>query len=66
MRVFKKVKYSDGGPNDRGTIIGYKAVLKNENPPKNENGFELWHEITFSEYLLAKKEARKEMDLFTF
>lgn len=66
MRIFKKVKYSDGGPNDKGTIIKYKAILNDEPVPKSNNGFECWEEITFTEYQLAKKEARKQMSLFTF
>lgn len=66
MKIFKKVLYIDGGPNDKGEIIDYKAILKNENPPKNKNGFERWEEITLKEYKDAKKQAYKKYKMFTF
>lgn len=66
MRVFKKVLYIDGGPNDKGEVIGYKSILKNEKPPKNKNGFEIWIEITLEEYKKAKEYAYKQYKMFNF
>lgn len=66
MRIFKKVLYTDGGPNDKGKIVEYKAIDNKEKPPKEKNGFEKWEKISFKEYLKAKKKITKEFNLFKF
>lgn len=64
MRYFKKVLYTDGGPNDRGNIISYKVILNNDSAPKSKNGFERWEEITIKEFSTAYKEAKKQIKMF--
>jgi hypothetical protein len=64
MTIFKKVLYTDGGPNDKGTVIGYTSILAGETEPTNENGFERWEKISMSEYEKDKKEAHDKYKLF--
>lgn len=64
MRYFKKVLYIDGGPNDRGTVIGYKVILNSDSSPKSKNGFERWEEITSKQFDSAYKEAKKQIKMF--
>lgn len=64
MRYFKKVLYVDGGPNDRGAVIGYKVILNNGSVPKSKNGFEVWEEITGKQFDSAYKEAKKKIKMF--
>lgn len=65
MRYFKKIRYSDGGPNDKGTVIQYKVIGKGGKAPrKPKTGFEEWREMSESEYINAYKEARDAFHLF--
>lgn len=65
MRIFEKVRLTDGGPNDRGKVIGYvstKSMTANPIPP---NGFIIFREISVREYNKRKNEALRALDLFT-
>jgi len=66
MKIYEIILYNDGGPNDKGTVIGYKKVLENEKPPESKNNFERVHEISLYAYEKAKEEARKNYEIFTF
>jgi hypothetical protein len=64
MRVFEKVVFIDGGPNDNGVVMEYKLCLFHDPIPVNTNNFEQWREITFQEYNRRKKQAKLNYNLF--
>ena len=64
MKIFEKIVLSDGGPNDKGTVVEYKGVPNNADPPISNNPFEIWREISFKEYKEKKDKAFEEFKKF--
>jgi len=64
MRIFEKVQLIDGGPNDRGKVIGYVSTKHMTAEPKSNDGFIVFREISIREYNKRKNEALRALDLF--
>lgn len=65
MRIFEKVRLTDGGPNDRGKVIGYFSIKHDMLIPTSNNPFVEYREISVREYNKRKNEALRALDLFT-
>lgn len=65
MKIFEIIQYEDGGPNDRGKVIGYIKINEEEELPKTSTGFKQYHQISIREYNKRKNEALRALDLFT-
>lgn len=71
--IFEKRQYTDGGPNDRGYVIGYIKAdskeeamrIKNEEHP-GSLGFIQVHKISEETYEQRKKEAESLSKIFKF
>lgn len=62
MKIFEKVEYSDGSPNDRGTVVGYISALSLKEAKKILNvnhGFLQVHEISMGLYYERKEIAKR-------
>lgn len=64
MKIYEKVIWQDGGPNDKGIVAGYKIIENGEAPPKPKNGFETYREISTATYFRRKNEAIRQMKMF--
>jgi len=67
MKIFEKVEYIDGGPNDRGTCIGYIKAETKEEAYKILNinhGFIRLYEISTEEFEIRKKIAERNLAKF--
>jgi len=60
MKIFEKKEYIDGGPNDRGVILGYEKGESPEQLKKKydiNHGFIQFREISLEDFKARKKEA---------
>ena len=67
MAIYKKIEWVDGGPNDKGQIIGYiKANTETEAKAilNVDHGFITVHLITDEEYYERLDTAQAQVDLF--
>jgi hypothetical protein len=66
MKIYEIIELTDGGPNDRGTIVGYIKSNKTKEELKKENnhGFLLYQEISKSEYLTKRKMVEEKLKMF--
>ncbi len=59
------MQMSDGGPNDRGTLIAFElAKSEKELKEKYKNGFLDFDEISKENYLQKKKYAEQGLEMF--
>ena len=68
MKIFEKRQYIDGGPNDRGRVIGYELGESSQQLEEKfgiNHGFTQFYEITREEYLRRKNELENELKIFT-
>jgi hypothetical protein len=68
MKIFEIREYNDGGPQDRGDVIGYAKEESLEiarEKHKKSNWIEV-REITSKEYYSKKEQAEAELKMFTF
>jgi len=61
-RIFEKIQWSDGGPNDRGNVIEYTYTINNE--PPDAGMMCSWHEISKETFDQRKAEAFKQYQKF--
>ena len=66
MAIFEIREYVDGGPSDRGRVIGYKKTDKTRQELREEQGHSFidYHEITPEEYLEKRKKVEEELAMF--
>ena len=67
MKVFEKVQWSDGGPNDKGDVMGYirASSLAEAKEILNVNhGFLTCREITKEEYNKRRRKAEVALRMF--
>jgi hypothetical protein len=67
MKIFEKREFTDGGPNDKGFVIGYiKAKSKEEarNILNIKHGFIQLFEISLIDFSKRKMEAWKNYKIF--
>jgi hypothetical protein len=67
MKIFEIREYSDGGPNDKGVVIGYvKANNKTDakKRAKITNRFKNVYEISRSYYEALKRMAKERYEIF--
>ena len=60
MKIFEKKEYIDGGPNDRGVILGYEKGESPEQLKKKygiNHGFIQFREISLEDFKERKKVA---------
>lgn len=69
MKIFEKIQLVDGGPNDKGTVIGYERG-ESEQQLKHKfginHGFISFREISIKEYTKRKNQLLKQLKLFKF
>lgn len=65
MRIFEKILLTDGGPNDKGKVIGYVSTKSMTGEPKSVSGFIIFRQIPIREYNKRKNEALRALNLFT-
>lgn len=62
MPIFQEIQYVDGGPHDKGALIGHH-IAKSEKELRNRlnchHGFTQFKQITKLQYLKAQRAARK-------
>ncbi len=65
-KIYEIKEYFDGGPNDRGFLIGFIKTNKTRQELRAENGhgFIDYHEMSEEEFLKRKKEAFKIYKMF--
>lgn len=66
-RIFEQKQYSDGGPMDRGTSLGFIIANDMEEAKKILNinhGFIQLHEISLSDFLDRKEEAKANYKMY--
>jgi len=69
MKIFEVKEFTDGGPNDKGVLIGYEKGESSEQLKKKNgitHGFISFHEISQEEYNRRKEGARRHFESFTF
>lgn len=67
MKIFEKREFSDGGPMDRGTCIGFIRAKDKEIAKKILNinhGFIELREISQKEFVKRKKEALNNYNMY--
>lgn len=66
MKLFQKREYIDGGPNDRGIVIGYVRTTKTREELRSEmsHGFIDFIEISEELFLKLKKDAESKLKMF--
>lgn len=66
MKIFEIREFSDGGPNDQGTIIGYIKTSKSREQLRGDrkHGFIDYFEITKTEFLRRKRKALQIYNMF--
>lgn len=66
MKIFEKIEYIDGGPNDRGKVIGYVRTTKSREELRSEipHGFIDFIEISEELFLKLKKDAENNLYMF--
>jgi len=66
MKIYEIIEYSDGGPNDKGTIVGYKKSNNSRNHlrAKINHNFIDYREISEEEFSKRKKEVEKNLKMF--
>lgn len=66
MNIFEKREYMDGGPNDRGFVIGYIRTNKTREELRKAQGHGFIDYIKLSEkqYSQKKKEAQDNLKMF--
>jgi len=65
--IFEKREYTDGGPNDKGTTIGFIQAKNKEEANKILNinhGFIQLYEMDIETFLKRKKEAWDEYKMY--
>jgi hypothetical protein len=60
-KIYEIREFTDGGPNDRGVVIGY---IKSSTPPIAQNAFVQYFEISHLEYISRLTDAYKQIELF--
>lgn len=61
MKIFEKIQYSDGGPNDKGKLIGHvKGESKEGLQEEIGNGFIKFFEIETYNYNKRKEKAMED------
>lgn len=66
-KIFEKIQWLDGGPNDKGIVIGYELGESEKQLRKKfkiNHGFISFLEISKAEYELRKKEAQQNLKMF--
>lgn len=67
MKIFEELQWTDGGPLDKGTVIGYEHG-ESEEQLKNKfginHGFISFREISIEEYNKRKNQLLKQLKLF--
>ena len=69
MKLFEMVEWTDGGPLDRGIILGYEKGNSEKELKKRfkiNHGFISFREISLEEYNKRKKLAEKNLKMFKF
>lgn len=65
MKIFEEIEWTDGGPNDKGSVIGYHYG-ESESQLKNKYGithnFISFREITTEEYNKRLQAKQRELD----
>lgn len=65
IKIFEIKEYTDGGPNDKGAVVGYVTANNRKEASKNlENVFQTVNEISRETYLFRKKQAEEQLKLF--
>jgi hypothetical protein len=64
-KIFQEILLSDGGPNDRGTVIGYVTANSKEEL-KPSHTFIEFHEIEWIVYNRLKLEAKTNYQMFKY
>jgi hypothetical protein len=66
MKIYEIIEYSDGGPNDKGTITGYIKTEESRNhlKAKINHNFIDYNEISEKEFLEKKKKAEDNLKMF--
>ncbi len=67
MAKFEKVEYIDGGPNDRGEVIGYieaDTLEKAREILNVDHGFTVVRAISEESYYNAKQKAEERLNQF--
>jgi hypothetical protein len=65
--IYEEIHYEDGGPNDKGSILGYHYAESAEElyrKFKINHGFIQFHEISFDSYFEKKEKALNHLKIF--